>query len=148
MTTNDEIASELSELIYEDYGKFQVLNETGIIRTDEEIKELYNCKGEWEVVDANNGEPLVKLECITEDWGDMTNEVGTPIDENYKVGDMVFINHLIDGEVATTIGFLVYMVNKDDTILARTVSPLSDFITIPDDDFICLGHIKHLEGAN
>lgn len=51
MTTNDEIASELSELIYEDYGKFQVLNETGIIRTDEEIKELYNCKGEWEVVD-------------------------------------------------------------------------------------------------
>lgn len=38
-------------LFGEDYGKFQVLNETGIIRTNEEIKELYNCKGEWEVVD-------------------------------------------------------------------------------------------------
>lgn len=23
---------------------------------------------------ANNGEPLVKLECLTEDWGDMTDE--------------------------------------------------------------------------
>jgi hypothetical protein len=47
MITNDEMTSELSELIYEDYGKFQVLDETGIIRTDEEIKELYNCKGEF-----------------------------------------------------------------------------------------------------
>ncbi len=118
---------------------------------EEEWQELEDI---WKRMEANvkasisNGEPLVKLECITEDWGDMTNEVGTPIDENYKVGDMVFINHLIDGEVATTIGFLVYMDNKDDIILARTVSPLSDFITIPDDDFICLGHIKHLEGAN
>lgn len=44
--------NELSELIYEDYGKFQVLNEANIIRTDEEIKELFNCKGEWEVTDG------------------------------------------------------------------------------------------------
>ena len=45
MMTNDKTSSELSELIYEDYGKFQVLNEASIIRTDEEIKELFNCKG-------------------------------------------------------------------------------------------------------
>jgi len=38
---------ELTKPIYEDYGNFQLLNETGIIRTDEEIKELYNCKGEF-----------------------------------------------------------------------------------------------------
>ena len=44
--------NELSELIYEDYGKFQVLNEANIIRTDEEKKELFNCKGEWEVTDG------------------------------------------------------------------------------------------------
>lgn len=44
--------NELSEPIYEDYGKFQVLNEANIIRTDEEIKELFNCKGEWEVTDG------------------------------------------------------------------------------------------------
>ena len=47
MMTNDKTSSELSELIYEDYGKFQVLNEANIIRTDEEIKELFNCKGEF-----------------------------------------------------------------------------------------------------
>lgn len=35
MMTNDKTSSELSELIYEDYGKFQVLNEASIIRTDE-----------------------------------------------------------------------------------------------------------------
>ena len=52
MMTNDKTSSELSELIYEDYGKFQVLNEASIIRTDEEIKELFNCKGEWEVTDG------------------------------------------------------------------------------------------------
>ena len=52
MMTNDKTSSELSELIYEDYGKFQVLNEANIIRTDEEIKELFNCKGEWEVTDG------------------------------------------------------------------------------------------------
>ena len=44
--------NELSEPIYEDYGKFQVLNEANIIRTVEEIKELFNCKGEWEVTDG------------------------------------------------------------------------------------------------
>ena len=38
---------ELTKPIYENYGNFQLLNETGIIRTDEEIKELYNCKGEF-----------------------------------------------------------------------------------------------------
>ena len=132
-----------------DEVKYPVIRPEGF--SEEEWQELEDI---WKRMEANvkasisNGEPLVALERITEDWGDMTNEVGTPIDENYKVGDMVFINHLIDGEVATTIGFLVYMANKDDTILARTVSPLSDFITIPDDKFICLGHIKHLEGAN
>lgn len=43
---------ELTKPIYEDYDEdLQVLNEANIIRTDEEIKELYNCKGEWEVVD-------------------------------------------------------------------------------------------------
>lgn len=47
-----DMDNELSELIYEDYGKFQVLNEANIIRTDEEIKELFNCKGEWEVTDG------------------------------------------------------------------------------------------------
>ena len=52
MMTNGKTSSELSELIYEDYGKFQVLNEANIIRTDEEIKELFNCKGEWEVTDG------------------------------------------------------------------------------------------------
>lgn len=97
---------------------------------------------------ANNGEPLVALEHIIEDWGDMTNEVGTPINDYYKVGDAVFVHYKVDGKVLTTIGFLVHLANREDTILARTVSPLSDFITIPDDKFICLGHIKHLEGAN
>ena len=34
--------------IYENYDEdLQLLNETGIIRTDEKIKELYNCKGEF-----------------------------------------------------------------------------------------------------
>ena len=47
-----DMDNELSEPIYEDYGKFQVLNEANIIRTDEEIKELFNCKGEWEVTDG------------------------------------------------------------------------------------------------
>ena len=43
---------ELTKPIYENYDEdLQVLNEANIIRTDEEIKELYNCKGEWEVVD-------------------------------------------------------------------------------------------------
>lgn len=37
------------------------------------------------------------------------------------------------------------MANRDNTILARTINPLSDLITISDDDFICLGHIKDLE---
>ena len=43
---------ELTKPIYENYDEdLQVLNEANIIRTDEEIKVLYNCKGEWEVVD-------------------------------------------------------------------------------------------------
>ena len=43
---------ELTKPIYENYDEdLQVLNDANIIRTDEEIKELYNCKGEWEVVD-------------------------------------------------------------------------------------------------
>ena len=43
---------ELTKPIYENYDEdLQVLNEANIIRTDEEIKELDNCKGEWEVVD-------------------------------------------------------------------------------------------------
>lgn len=50
MMTNGKTSSELSELIYEE---FQVLNEANIIRTDEEIKELFNCKGEWEVADMS-----------------------------------------------------------------------------------------------
>ena len=43
----DDEVIELTKPIYENYGNFQLLNETGIIRTDEEIKELYNCKGEF-----------------------------------------------------------------------------------------------------
>ena len=39
---------ELTKPIYENYDEdLQAFNETGIIRTDEEIKELYNCKGEF-----------------------------------------------------------------------------------------------------
>lgn len=39
---------ELTKPIYENYDEdLQVLNEANIIRTDEEIKELYNCKGEF-----------------------------------------------------------------------------------------------------
>lgn len=67
------------------------------------------------------------------------------IDNNYKVGDIVFVHHKMNGKVVTSIGFLVYMANRDNTILARTINPLSDLITISDDDFICLGHIKDLE---
>lgn len=74
--------------------------------------------------------------------------IGTPINEEYKVGDAVFIQHRIDNQSATTIGFLVYTANKGDTILSRTINPLSDFITISDDEFICLGHIKYLERSN
>ena len=39
---------ELTKPIYEDYDEdLQVLNEANIIRTDEEIKEFYICKGEF-----------------------------------------------------------------------------------------------------
>ena len=39
---------ELTKPIYGNYDEdLQAFNETGIIRTDEEIKELYNCKGEF-----------------------------------------------------------------------------------------------------
>ena len=39
---------ELTKPIYENYDEdLQAFNETGFIRTDEEIKELYNCKGEF-----------------------------------------------------------------------------------------------------
>jgi len=54
----------------------------------------------------------------------------------------------MNGKVVTSIGFLVYMANRDSTILARTINPLSDLITISDDDFICLGHIEDLEKPN
>lgn len=78
----------------------------------------------------------------------IVNEIGTPINDNYKVGDAVFIQHLVEGKGATTIGFLVSLINRGDTVLARTTNPLDDFIVIPDDKFICLGHIKYLEGTN
>lgn len=68
------------------------------------------------------------------------------MNDNYKVGDAVFVQHLIKGKGVTTIGFLVQTANRGDTILARTINPLSDFITISDSDFICLGHIEYLEG--
>ena len=39
---------ELTKPIYENYDEdLQAFNKTGIICTDEEIKELYNCKGEF-----------------------------------------------------------------------------------------------------
>ena len=39
---------ELTKPIYENYDEdLQAFNKTGIIRTDEEIKELYNCKEEF-----------------------------------------------------------------------------------------------------
>lgn len=68
--------------------------------------------------------------------------IGTPINNEYKVGDAVFIQHRTNNQPATTIGFLVSTVNRGDTILARTINPLSDFITISDNDFICLGHLE------
>ena len=40
-------SKKLVEYVTDFSGNFQLLNETGIIRTDEEIKELYNCKGEF-----------------------------------------------------------------------------------------------------
>lgn len=76
------------------------------------------------------------------------NEIGTPINDNYKVGDAVFIHYKVDGKVLTTIGFLVHLANREDTVLARTKNPLSDFITVPDEQFRVLGHIKYLEGTN
>lgn len=77
-----------------------------------------------------------------------TREVGTPINETYKVGDAVFMHYKANGKVSTAIGFLVHLANREDTVLARTINPLSDFITIPDDKFVCLGHLKYLEGTN
>ncbi len=45
--------NELSEPIYENYDEdLQAFNGTGVILTSEEIKELFNCKGEWEVTDG------------------------------------------------------------------------------------------------
>ena len=39
--------------IYENYDEdLQAFNGTGVILTSEEIKELFNCKGEWEVTDG------------------------------------------------------------------------------------------------
>lgn len=78
----------------------------------------------------------------------MENKIGTPINSEYKVGDAVFIHYKADGKASTAIGFLVHIANKGDTVLARTINPLSDFIIIPDDKFICLGHLKYLEGTN
>lgn len=54
----------------------------------------------------------------------------------------------MNAKVVTSIGFLVYTANRDNTILARTINPLSDIIIISDDDFICLGHIEDLEKSN
>ena len=78
----------------------------------------------------------------------MNVTIGTPINNEYKVGDIVFVQYRVDKKVATSIGFLVYMTNREDTILARTINPLSDFIIVPDENFICLGHIKYLERLN
>lgn len=36
-----------------------------------------------------------------------TIEIGTPINSEYKVGDVVFLHHLVDNKIVTTIGFLV-----------------------------------------
>ena len=45
--------NELSEPIYENYDEdLQAFNGTGVILTSEEIKEQFNCKGEWEVTDG------------------------------------------------------------------------------------------------
>ena len=45
--------NELSEPIYENYDEdLQAFNGTGVILTSEQIKELFNCKGEWEVTDG------------------------------------------------------------------------------------------------
>lgn len=45
--------NELSEPIYENYDEdLQAFNGTSVILTSEEIKELFNCKGEWEVTDG------------------------------------------------------------------------------------------------
>lgn len=76
--------------------------------------------------------------------------IGTPLskDSIYKVGDPVFIHHRVKDKIQTTIGFLIYTANRDVTILARTLNPPTDFIEISDDDFIMLGHIKHLKPFN
>ena len=48
-----DMDNELSEPIYENYDEdLQAFNGTGVILTSEEIKELFNCKGEWEVTDG------------------------------------------------------------------------------------------------
>lgn len=80
-----------------------------------------------------------------EQLNELCNEVGTPINDRYKIGDAVFLQHRIGKKVVISIGFLVYTANRDETILARTIHPLSDFIIIPDDEFICLGHMEYLE---
>ena len=77
----------------------------------------------------------------------MNIQIGTPLtsDNAYRVGDPVFVHHRLKDQVVTTIGFLVYMANREDIILARTIDPLSDFITITDDQFLQLGHIEYLK---
>ena len=48
-----DMDNELSKPIYENYDEdLQAFNGTGVILTSEEIKELFNCKGEWEVTDG------------------------------------------------------------------------------------------------
>lgn len=45
---------------------------------EEELREIEEAGRQMEAyakASVNNGEPLVKLECITEDWGDMTGEL-------------------------------------------------------------------------
>lgn len=78
---------------------------------------------------------------------EMNIQVGTPLtnDNAYHVGDPIFVHHRLNEKVVTTIGFLVYMANRENIILARTIDPLSDFITITDEQFIQLGHIEYLK---
>lgn len=74
-------------------------------------------------------------------------QIGIPLtrDSAYHVGDPIFVHHRLGNKVVTTIGFLVYMANREDIILARTIDPLSDFVTITDDQFLQLGHIEYLK---
>lgn len=75
----------------------------------------------------------------------MNMQIGAPLTSAYNVGDPIFVYHRLNNKVVTTIGFLVYMANRGDIILARTIEPLSDFVTITEDQFLQLGHIEYLK---